>query len=78
MKIEIRAYSRTEAWFKTDYFCPICGKKEVWSEAGPGDYYAGPRILCVECGGSMEHPQGASVHQTDTDKDRIKQIKERA
>lgn len=35
---------------KSQYFCPICGNKEVWEEMGQGDYYQGSDYVCISCG----------------------------
>lgn len=37
---------------KTEYYCPLCGKQDIWEEQGPGDYYQGPDYLCVNCNSS--------------------------
>jgi predicted RNA-binding Zn-ribbon protein involved in translation (DUF1610 family) len=34
---------------KSKYFCPNCGKQEVWEEQGEGDYYAGSSYICTSC-----------------------------
>lgn len=34
---------------KTDYFCPMCGKTEVWRNSDGGDYYEGSMHLCASC-----------------------------
>lgn len=54
-----------ERWRRTDYYCPICGTRAVWEEEGAGDYYAGPSILCIACGGSMQHPSEGPPTGTD-------------
>lgn len=35
-----------------EMFCPSCGKKSVWREAGYGDLYEGPDYVCISCGAS--------------------------
>lgn len=74
MKIVVRAgvASWEEKWEKTPFYCPICGERRVWREVGPSDYYAGPRILCVRCGGTMQHP---SADTGEIDKARKAAIK---
>lgn len=57
VEINLRSFHRNEWWFKTQLFCPICGKRNVWEEDSAGDYYAGPAILCLDCGGTMQHPR---------------------
>lgn len=39
---------------RTDYYCPSCGKQEVWVEQSGGDYYAGADYVCVACS-SLHH-----------------------
>lgn len=34
---------------KTDWYCLKCGEKEVWVEAGDGDFYEGPDYVCTSC-----------------------------
>lgn len=41
--------NHTKTFELTAYYCPNCGKKEVWSDHGAGDYYEGPTFLCVSC-----------------------------
>lgn len=52
---EVHAYQET--WDKTACFCPHCGKQEVWRETSPGDYYVGPRNLCVACSHGFYIPE---------------------
>lgn len=36
---------------KTDYFCPHCGKQDMWQDAKGGeDYYLGASTYCESCG----------------------------
>jgi predicted RNA-binding Zn-ribbon protein involved in translation (DUF1610 family) len=51
MKV-IREYSThhyEEVWEKTEYYCPMCGTREVYEEQGPRDYYAGNDAVCLAC-----------------------------
>jgi hypothetical protein len=36
-------------WVKTVYYCPNCGKREVWEESGAGDFYESRELCCTEC-----------------------------
>ena len=56
----------THGWEHTDFYCPSCGKQEVWVEDGPGDYYAGPDYLCRVCGGGMGCPNHGDRIVTET------------
>lgn len=38
-----------EDYEKTGYFCPSCGKKDVWEQCGSDDYYVGSAYVCVNC-----------------------------
>ncbi len=52
-KIRIKypaGHSYDETWkLDADMFCPHCGKRGVWIEQGPGDYYVGEMHVCMEC-----------------------------
>lgn len=50
-------HSYEETWDKSEYFCPHCGKNEVWEQQGDGDYYQGVTYLCISCGGIFHLPQ---------------------
>lgn len=39
-----------EEYLRVDYFCPNCGKQEMWADESPGDYYCGSGTLCIACG----------------------------
>jgi hypothetical protein len=39
----------TTYYERSDWFCPNCGKQNVWEEQGPGDYYVGVNHVCIEC-----------------------------
>jgi predicted RNA-binding Zn-ribbon protein involved in translation (DUF1610 family) len=54
-------HERESEWTKTEYFCPNCGKLEVWSEDGPGDYYAGEDYVCTSCKCFFNLPSGTSI-----------------
>lgn len=44
----------TNEWIKSDWFCPKCGKQEMWQEVGTGDdYYHDCSVTCKACGYSM-------------------------
>lgn len=49
----------TEHYYDEDYvraealFCPCCGAKGLWRQAGDGDYYQGPEYICAECAKSF-------------------------
>jgi hypothetical protein len=34
---------------KSNLFCPICGRQEVWTEKSEGDFYVGSESICVAC-----------------------------
>lgn len=53
--VKIRPYpsqNRTESWTKGEEYCPSCGKQEIWTEEGPGNYYVGEMSVCMACGES--------------------------
>jgi len=52
-------YLEPIVWEKTDYFCPACGKQEVWREDGEGDYYVREDYVCISCGVEFNLPTGA-------------------
>jgi hypothetical protein len=64
MKLTVKyklGHSYDEDWEATEFFCPFCGKKRVWSDSGPGDYYMGPLRLCLACGVSFSGPDGGGA-----------------
>lgn len=60
---------------KTDLYCPLCGKREIWVELGQGDYYQGSSYYCTSC---ISHHNLDSSHTEDQEAyiNMIKQIKE--
>jgi predicted RNA-binding Zn-ribbon protein involved in translation (DUF1610 family) len=38
---------------KCSYYCPSCGKKNIFKEDEPGDYYVGVTYICTECGNAF-------------------------
>lgn len=51
-------HSYRETWEATELHCPACGKKDVWTEAGDGDYDVGSQYLCATCQASFFLPVG--------------------
>lgn len=45
-----------EEYYKTELFCPSCGKQEVWDERGQGDYYQGTTLFCLACNSFFNLP----------------------
>jgi len=45
----IKRYGMDYDAVKTDYFCMVCGKKNVWT-ANATDFYEGDDYNCLECG----------------------------
>lgn len=43
-----------ENYEKTDWFCPHCGKQEMWDSTGSGDYYTGTTSYCTACNFSSQ------------------------
>jgi len=54
-----------ETWVKSDFFCPNCGVKEVWTGGG-SDYYMGCGYLCTKCKCSM-HLDSCHTEPTKND-----------
>jgi hypothetical protein len=66
-----------ETWEETEYFCPCCGKKAVWHEDDPGDYYVGEQFLCIACGASFYLPNGAEPSQNnEQDRQRLERLRD--
>lgn len=61
---------------KSRYFCPNCGKQEVWEEQGAGDYYVGVTYICAACGAKFDLPSGADPVTEPNDQLRAKQLRE--
>ena len=38
-----------EEYNRSDYFCPKCGRTELWKEEGSGDCSLGSGYLCLKC-----------------------------
>lgn len=53
-------YTTIRFYRKTSLHCPHCGQQEIWIEAGDGDYYVGPGIICAQCTGSFALPEPPS------------------
>lgn len=60
MKIEVlneyeNSHHYIETYCKCDYFCPLCGRQQVWEGDSP-DYYQGVNYYCTECESSFTLP----------------------
>ncbi len=44
-----RTHGYDENWEVTALFCPSCGRRSVWRDAGPGDVEVGPKHICLSC-----------------------------
>ncbi len=45
---------RLVTWVKSDWFCCLCGARDVWQEVDAGeDYYLGYSADCAACGHRM-------------------------
>lgn len=41
-------------WVLSDYYCPSCGKRDMWQECGSGeDYYHNASVRCASCDHDM-------------------------
>ena len=67
-------HSYLEDWVKTEYYCPHCGKQEVWDEDSGGDHYVGTRLTCVSCAAGFRMPESADATDWQTQQ-RIEAIK---
>lgn len=55
-----------ETWEPCAFYCPSCGKRDVWEEAGAGDYYVGTDYICRSCWGTFNLPNGVYFpHERD-------------
>ena len=55
-KQEPAFYSRGKPveWILSDWFCPACGKRDMWQDCrGGGDYYHDYDVTCGSCGYKM-------------------------
>lgn len=68
------SHSYEETWDKTDYHCPCCGKKEVWSDTSGGDYYVGEEFMCLACKACFHLPAGAAPSKNEQDEQRFQAI----
>lgn len=70
------SHKHSETWTKDSAFCPHCGKQEVWTEVGDGDYYAGPNFACVACGAIFNLPHLRTGLREEADRQRIEHLRE--
>lgn len=43
-------FERDVEWMLSDWFCPACGKRDMWQEGrGGGDYYHDSSVRCFSC-----------------------------
>lgn len=62
-----------ESYSEVDFYCPECGKREVWMNDGSGDYYVGEDYICMACESIFYLP---SIRKADAhEKKKIEQIK---
>jgi len=59
--MEIRYYREDKTHWgcdveKTEYYCPECGKQEVYEALGEGDYYEGTGLYCNSCNNAFTMP----------------------
>jgi predicted RNA-binding Zn-ribbon protein involved in translation (DUF1610 family) len=65
-----------EEWVFCDLHCPKCGSNKTLEETGPGDYYDGPRRVCLDCG---VYFYGYYYEPNDSeDKARLEALREKA
>jgi predicted RNA-binding Zn-ribbon protein involved in translation (DUF1610 family) len=57
---------------KCNYYCPVCGKQEVWNRQDGGDYYMGESYYCTNCGATSYLDNTSVEEQND---DIIEQLK---
>lgn len=64
----------TEQWEKTDFYCPRCGKQEVWFINDGGDYYVGEQHICTACKATFHLPSGVGDATGEQDEQRLKHL----
>jgi hypothetical protein len=65
-----------ESWEKAPWFCPHCGKQDVFSALGDGDYYVGVQLLCLSCNHGFYLPDNTFDESRDEQgKQRLAQLK---
>lgn len=47
---------RGDKWTPTKYYCPMCGRQEVWESDG-FDFYEGNEHACLSCHGTFRSPE---------------------
>lgn len=61
-KPPVFSHSYVETWETVpEYHCPGCGKKTVWHNTEPGDYYVEEQCMCVTCGATFYLPGGINI-----------------
>jgi hypothetical protein len=64
-------HSYQESWETTEYFCPNCGRRDVWHETSGGDYYVGELHLCRSCKHGFHLPNGTQPANDWQDRQRF-------
>lgn len=68
------SHKYTETWAVSDFYCPTCGKKEVWTEEGPADYDAGSKSVCAACG-ATHYLDRSGPSDSEQDKQRLERLR---
>lgn len=68
------SHQYTEPWEKKDYYCPRCGKQEVWFRNDGGDYYVGEQHICTACKGGFHIPGGVNTATGEQDEQRLEHL----
>lgn len=69
------SHKYSERWSLTEYFCPQCGKKDVWIRGDGGDCELGEKHICTECEHTFYLPDGVSKASDEQDVQRLHYLK---
>jgi predicted RNA-binding Zn-ribbon protein involved in translation (DUF1610 family) len=69
-----KSHSLNFEYSRCEWYCPNCGKQEVWEEAGPGDFYEREDYVCLGCEIHFTLPRTDDI--TIDEKDPFRQILE--
>ena len=68
-----------ESWLLLPaFYCPNCGKQEVWYQDGPGDHYVGEQHICSACEACFTiqgpYPIDSAIGESEADRQRLAAI----
>lgn len=72
---KIDLFDKELVYKKSNYYCPLCGKQEVWEDQGEGDFYEGVDYACTNCYASFTLPSLGTNENDFEGEQLIKQLR---